>query len=73
MLGKNNFAKVLLSATVLLLIAAWIPCFEATLHWNPTSFWDIRNPRQWDRESQQLDQEVEEPLVQALSPDMGKN
>merc|ERR1712083_721473 len=64
--------KQLLIATVLLFVAiAWVPCFEATLHWNPTSFWDIRNPRQWDRENVPLQVEIEEPIVQALSPVVG--
>ena len=64
--------KQLLIATVFLFIAiAWVPCFEATLHWNPASFWDIRNPRQWDRENGPLQVEIEEPVVQALSPVVG--
>ena len=37
--------KPLLFAIVFLFVTAWVPCFEATLHWNPASFWDMRNPR----------------------------
>merc|ERR1711997_124981 len=75
--------KQLFIATVLLFVAiAWVPCFEATLSWNPASFMDIRNTRQWDRENGQveieepmenepLQVEIEEPIIQALSPVVG--
>merc|ERR1712203_865390 len=69
--SRKMSGKTLLFAIVFLFVAAWVPCFEATLHWNPTSFWDIRNPRQWDRENGPLQVEIEEPIVQALSPVVG--
>merc|ERR1711971_1124760 len=71
--SRKMSGKTLLFAIVFLFVA-WVPCFEATLHWNPASFWDMRNPRQWDRDSGPLQQvEVEEPVVQALSQDLGED
>ena len=62
--------KTLVFVIVFLFVATWVPCLEATLYWN--ILWDVRNLKQWDRNSGPLQQvEVEEPVVQALSQDLG--
>ena len=68
--SRKMSGKTLLFAIVFLFVAAWVPCFEATLHWN--ILWDMRNLRQWDRNSGPLQQvKVEKPVVLALSRDLG--
>ena len=62
--------KTLIFTIVFLFVAAWVPCFEATLHWN--ILWDMRNLRQWDRNSGPLQRvKVEKPVVQAHSRNLG--
>ena len=62
--------KTLFFIIVFLFVAAWVPCFEATLYWN--ILWNMRNLRQWDRNSGPLQQvKVEKPVVLALSRDLG--
>ena len=62
--------KTLSFMIVFLFVAAWVPRFEATLYWN--ILWDMRNLKQWDRNSGPLQRvKVEKPVVQALSRNLG--
>ena len=63
--GKKMSGKTLLLVATLVLLVSTLPCFEASPHWNPGSFfWANGNSRQWDRaEKRQLPDEIEDPII----------
>ena len=68
--SRKMSGKTLFFVIVFLFVATWVPCLEATLYWN--ILWDVRNLKQWDRNSGPLQQvKVEKPVVLALSRDLG--
>ena len=68
--SRKMSGKTLFFVIVFLFVATWVPCLEATLYWN--ILWDVRNLKQWDRNSGPLQQvKVEKPVVEALSQDLG--